>query len=59
MKPTFAERATKIREDLQKLPTDVIQQNRRFFDDVWNFCGAVIDASEDGGGQFVPPSLID
>lgn len=58
MNPTLGERATKIRADLQHLPTAVIQQNRQFFDDVWNFCGAVIDAETGSdGGQFTPPSL--
>jgi hypothetical protein len=59
MKATFGERAAKIREDLQQLPTAVIQQHRQFFDDVWNFCGAVVDAETGGdGGQFVPPSVM-
>jgi hypothetical protein len=58
MKPSLAERAAKIREDLQSLPTVTIQQNKQFFDDVWNFCGAVIDASEQGAGQFVPSDPI-
>jgi hypothetical protein len=59
MKLSLAERAAKIREDLQKLPAGTIQQsNKQFFDDVWNFCGAVIDASEDGTGQFVPDPIM-
>ena len=57
MAKTLAERAAKIREDLQNLPTETTQQNKQFFDDVWNFCGAVIDAEEDGG-QFIAPSLM-
>lgn len=48
MKPNLAERATKIQDAIQKLPKDVIRQNKQFFDDVWSFCGAVIHApSED------------
>src|SRR5580658_465391 len=51
-------RAAKIREDLQSLPTVTIQQNKQFFDDVWNFCRAVIEASEQSAGQFVPSDPI-
>jgi hypothetical protein len=57
MKPTLAERAAKIREDLQKIPTPTIQQHRQFFDDVWNLCGALIDAESDTG-QFVPDPIM-
>jgi hypothetical protein len=54
---TLVERASKIREDLQKLPSETIQQNREFFNEVWNFCGAVIDATQDGGQMSPSESL--
>jgi hypothetical protein len=54
---TLTERATKIRETIQTTPTATVQANKQFYDDVWNFCGAVIDASEQGG-QFVAPSIM-
>ena len=58
MRPSLAELAAKIREDFQKLPNATIQQNKQFFDDVWNFCGAVIDDSEQDAGQMVPSGSI-
>lgn len=54
MKPNLAERATKIQDAIQRLPKEVIRQNKQFFDDVWNFCGAVIDAPSEGGRQVTP-----
>ena len=58
MKPTLPERAAKIREDLQKIPAaTTVQENKKFFDDVWNFCGAVMDAEQEGG-QFIAPSIM-
>jgi hypothetical protein len=50
----LADRASKLQTELQRLPLDTIQQNKQFFDDVWNFCGAVIDAFKEQRGQFVP-----
>jgi hypothetical protein len=58
MNPTIPERAAKIRETIQTLPTEVVQTNKQFYDELWSFCGAVIDAFEQGGGQFVPPPLL-
>jgi hypothetical protein len=52
MNSTLAQRVAKIREDFEKIPPATIQQNRQFFDDVWNLCGAVMDAEENSTGQF-------
>jgi len=46
MQPTLAERAAKILDEFGDLPLTTVQENSQFFDDVLNFCGAVIDAAE-------------
>jgi hypothetical protein len=57
MQLTLAERAEKIRDAFQKISPQTIQQNQQFFDEVWNFCGAVIDSQQDGG-QLIPEPLM-
>lgn len=46
VKKTLTERAVKIREEFQDIPITIIQEYRQFFDDIWNLCGAIVDASE-------------
>ena len=53
MKSPLVERAEKIRKQVEAIDPKIVQANRQFFDEVWNFCGAVMDA-ENGGGQLVP-----
>jgi|HubBroStandDraft_6_1064221.scaffolds.fasta_scaffold5456888_2 hypothetical protein len=55
---TLAERAAKIQQDFQNLPPETVQKNRQFFHDVWNFCGAVIESTQDDNGQFIAPSIM-
>jgi hypothetical protein len=57
MTPTLAQRAANIRAHFEKIPTEVIQQDKEFYAEVWNFCGAIMDDPTDGG-QFVPSSPI-
>lgn len=54
----LVDRANKIREEVRKMPPEITQEHKLFFDEVWNFCGAVIDESEQGTSQFVPDPLI-
>lgn len=46
MKKTVVERAVKIREEFQDIPITIIHEYRQFFDDIWNLCEAIINASE-------------
>lgn len=46
VKKTLTGRAVKIREEFQDIPITIIQEYRQFFDDIWNLCGAIVDASE-------------
>lgn len=58
MNPNLAERATKIQDAIRSLPKEVIRQNKQFFDDVWNFCGAVIHGPSEGGRQATPTKTL-
>jgi hypothetical protein len=54
---TLAQRAAKIQEHFKKIPPEVIQQDKEFYNEIWNLCGAIMDESTDGG-QFVPSTPI-
>jgi hypothetical protein len=55
---TLPQRAAKIRDYYPQIPTEVAQQHRSFFDEVWNLCGAVMDSSADSGQLFPPSSIM-
>jgi hypothetical protein len=57
MRLTLAQRAAKIRDHYPEIPTEVIQQDRGFYDEVWSLCGAIMDDSTDSS-QFVPSTPI-
>lgn len=46
MKKTLTAQAVKIRKEFQDIPLTIIQEYRRFFDDVWNLCGAIMASPE-------------
>ena len=53
---TLAQRAANIQAHFDKIPQQVIQQDKEFYNEVWSLCGAIMDDSD--GGQFVPSTSI-
>jgi hypothetical protein len=54
MSHPLADRAAKLQAELQRLPPNTVQQHPQFFDDVWSFCGAVIDAFKEAEHWIAP-----
>ena len=46
MKKTLTAQAVKLLEEFKDIPLTIIQEYRQFFDDVWNLCGAIIEANK-------------
>jgi hypothetical protein len=44
VKKTLPAQAVKIRKEFQDIPLTIVQEYRQFFDNVWNLCGAIIEA---------------